>query len=280
MQRTIRNLVLGLASIASLACSAPVLAGRACEEKPMTVNTLRQGLALAESTRQALEQGGAQVYVLARAGQDLRRFGLDWSHLGFAYAANAPTGNTAGNTAGGGAGERQWRVVHKLNDCGSDQAAVYRQGLAEFFNDGPWRHEALLLPLKPAAADKLLTVLANDRQAVTLHEPAYSVVAYPWSQKYQQSNQWAIETLAYAVSPGIRDRQRAQAWLLFNGYQPTVLNLGAFERLGARMTRANVAFDDHPNRKRFSDHIETVTVESVVHWLQSAGLAEPPTRIR
>ncbi len=263
MSKPLRRFILGLAALLSIACSAPALAGRACEEKPMTVSTLRQGLALAESTRQALDQGGARVYVLARAGQDLRRFGLNWSHLGFVYAAQG-----------------QWRVVHKLNDCGSDQAAVYRQGLAEFFNDGPWRYEAMLVPLKPDVADQLLTALGDNRRMLALHEPAYSVVAYPWAQKYQQSNQWALETLAAALSPGIRDRQRAQAWLLFNGYQPTVLNLGTFERLGARMTRANVAFDDHPNRKRFSDHIETVTVESVVNWLQSAGLADAPTRIR
>ena len=34
------------------------------------------------------------------------------------------------------------------------------------------------------------------------------------------------------------------------------------------MTAANVAFDDHPDDKRFSDRIETVTVDSVFAWLQ------------
>jgi hypothetical protein len=36
-----------------------------------------------------------------------------------------------------------------------------------------------------------------------------------------------------------------------------------------------VAFDDHPNDKRYSDRIETVTVDSVFEWLARAGLAGP-----
>lgn len=48
--------------------------------------------------------------------------------------------------------------------------------------------------------------------------------------------------------------------------------LAALSRLGGRLTAANVAFDDHLNDKRFSDRIETVTVDSVFAWLQRAGL--------
>jgi hypothetical protein len=40
---------------------------------------------LAERTARRLDASGAQVVVLARAGQDLGRYGLSWSHMGFAY---------------------------------------------------------------------------------------------------------------------------------------------------------------------------------------------------
>ena len=43
---------------------------------------------------------------------------------------------------------------------------------------------------------------------------------------------------------------------------------------------ANVAFDDHPNDKRFSDRIETVTVDSVFAWLNRSGLGGPVQVIR
>ena len=71
---------------------------------------------------------------------------------------------------------------------------------------------------------------------------------------------------------GVRYSHLGLAWQQFKGYQPTVLKLGPVTRLGGRMTAANVAFDDHPNAKRFSDRIETVTVDSVFAWLQRAQL--------
>jgi hypothetical protein len=42
------------------------------------------------------------------------------------------------------------------------------------------------------------------------------------------------------------------------------------------MTVANIDFDDHPNDRRFSDHIETVTVDSVFAWMPRAGLTQQP----
>ena len=43
---------------------------------------------------------------------------------------------------------------------------------------------------------------------------------------------------------------------------------------------ANVAFDDHPNEKRFGDRIETVTVDSVFAWLSRSTLGGPVEVIR
>ena len=106
------------------------------------------------------------------------------------------------------------------------------------------------------------------------------MLAYPWAQTYQQSNQWAIETLAGAAEPAASSRRQAQAWLQLRGYEPTTLRLGAMTRLGARATPANIAFDDHPNDKRFSDRIETVTVDSVFAWLQRSGLGTAPVTVR
>jgi hypothetical protein len=59
--------------------------------------------------------------------------------------------------------------------------------------------------------------------------------------------------------------------------QPSWQSLG---KLGARMTTANVAFDDHPNEKRFADCIETVMVDSVFEWLQRSGLGASLQAIR
>ena len=260
-----------MAAIASVLAFAALplaaLAGRPCDTQQTTAQEVTQGMALAEATARALDRSGAQVVVLARAGQDLSKYQLRWSHIGFAYRS------------GDGAGS-YWRVVHKLNHCGTAEGAVYRQGLGEFFLDRPHRYEAAYVVLSPEVQARLLPVLQSNAEVARWHEPRYSMVAYPWAQRYQQSNQWVIETMAGAMdSVAARNREQAQAWLGAKGYEPHALRLGALTRLGARVGMAHVAFDDHPNHKRFADRIETVTADSVFEWLARSGFGESAPKI-
>lgn len=242
-------------------------AGRSCEQRPLTPQTLTQGLELAQRTAQALDaefaRSGARVVVLGRAGQDLGKYQLRYSHLGWAY-----------KTA-----EGPWRVLHKLNQCGTADGSIYRQGLGEFFLDDLWRHEAVWSVPAPHLQAPLYALLNDRGRSLRLHERDYNMVAYAWGTRYQQSNQWAIETMAIAAEPGVTTRAHAQAWLGFKGYQPSTLRLGPLTRLGASAGSAHIRFDDHPNDKRFSDRIETVTVDSVLDWLARSGLGSAPQRI-
>lgn len=255
-------------------CLGPALvhAGRTCEAKPAQAQSIERAMNLAVTTARALDATGAQVVVLARVGQDLRKYGLRYSHLGLAYLEQPSVPET------GVPG--RWRVVHKLNQCGSALADVYRQGLGEFFMDDLFDYEAGVAVLSPKVQAKLLPFLKDDQRLLQLHQPAYNMLAYPWSQRYQQSNQWALETLALSLYPASRDRERVQAWLKLGGYEPTTLNIGAFTRLGARAGTANIAFDDHPNDKRYADRIETVTVDSVFQWLRRSSFAASTLKIR
>lgn len=241
-------------------------AGRSCETVKPSTAVIVKGMQLAERTAQELDASGARVVVLARAGQDLSKYGLRYSHLGFAYKTEAGP----------------WRVVHKLNQCGTAEAAVYRQGLGEFFLDDLWRYEAAWVVPTPQVQTQLLAMLNDSPARITrLHAAPYSIVSYAWGQKYQQSNQWAIETLAAAMEPAtIGNRAQAQSWMQARGYVPTTLKLGPLTRLGGRVSSANIAFDDHPNEKRFSDRIETVTVDSVFSWMPRAGLGFAPVMLK
>jgi len=252
-----------LAALALAACMTLAHAGRSCEPRPPEARNVARAMVLAEHTARMLDASGAQVVVLARAGQDLSTYGLRYSHLGLAYRD----------------GDR-WRVAHKLNQCGSAVAAIYRQGLGEFFLDDLHEYQAGVVLLRPDVQAALWPALQDNQRLAQLHTPRYNMVAYPWAERYQQSNQWAIETLAMAVDANATSRSRAQAWLQLQGYQPSTLHISAFKRLGARMTAANVAFDDHPNDKRFSDRIETVTVDSVFAWLNRSGLGGPVQVVR
>lgn len=257
-----KALVLALGT-AMLAWAGSAQAGRSCENKPLTADVMAKGLNLALRTSQALDaefkKNGTQVVLLARQGQDLSKYELQYSHYGWAYKS----------------AEGPWRVAHKLNECGTAGGHVYRQGLGEFFLDDLWRYEAVIQVPTPAVQQALLKFLTAPTVLRLQSEP-YSMISYAWGLKYQQSNQWATETLAAAMEPAaIQNRAQAQTWLQARGYEPSTLIIRAFSRLGGRMTAANIAFDDHPNDKRYASRIETVTVDSVTQWLQRAQLAAP-----
>ncbi len=255
--------------IAAWTVVAPVAAhaGQACEEKPLDTASVVRGMQLADRVRQRLDATGAEVVLLARAGQDLSRWQLQWSHLGFAYRDSS--------------GDKPvWRVAHKLNHCGTANGALYRQGLGEFFLDRPHRYQAAYVVLAPPVQAALKPMLFDNFRVTAMNTPTYNMVAYPWSTRYQQSNQWAIETLAAAMHPNVSSRSDAQRWLMARGYDPSVLTIDAMTRLGARVGSAHIAFDDHPFGRRMSDRIETVTVDSVFAWLPRAGLGDGAVIVR
>ncbi|GAB1386178.1 hypothetical protein MASR1M59_13260 [Melaminivora sp.] len=245
-----------IAALTTVTLATPAWAGRSCQARRLDAQAIERGMALASQTAAAFDASGAQVLLLARAGQDLTRYGLRWSHMGWAW--RTPDGH--------------WRVTHKLNDCGSAQGHLWRQGLGEFFLDDPWRYEAVWAVPSPALQAGLAALLHSQADSRRLQHVPYSMVSYAWGLRYQQSNQWAIETLAAALQPqAVHGRAQAQQWLRAQGYQPGRLTLGPLTRLGAQLSQANLAFDDHPMAQRLAGQIDTVTVDSVLAWLQQTG---------
>jgi len=187
-------------------------------------------------------------------GQDLSRFGLKHSHAAFVWRDH-PMG--------------RWAVVHLLNECGTDRSHLQDEGLGTFFLD-VYRPEALVMVPSESLQARLVRVLGSDL-AGRLHEPRYNMVSYPFSPKYQNSNQWLLEVFAAANAGDISvsSRQQAVDWLKAAGYRPSTIELGTFTRLGGRLFRANVVFDDHPFGRRLAGHIDTTTVASVVSFIRS-----------
>ncbi len=242
-----------LACAALLAAMNGVEAGQACEEKPVTAQEMRQAFGLALKVRESLDASGAEVALLARVGQDLSKYGLRYSHLAFVWRDH-PHG--------------RWLGVHLLNECGTAHSTLYNQGLANFFADDMHAWEAMIV-LPSAALQAGLAAELGSTRPLALHQPAYNMLAYPFSTRYQNSNQWVLEVLAdaetQASSPG---RAGSQAWLAAEAYRPDTLRLPSLTRLGGRLFRANVAFDDHPFERRMSGRIDVVSVESVVAFLE------------
>jgi hypothetical protein len=252
-----RRLVLAIA-LAALPFVA--YGGQPCRERLPTPDEVRSGLALAAAVHATLDD--AKLAIVARVGRDLSRYGLRYSHVGIAWRGH-PRG--------------AWTVVELLNDCGSAQSALYDDGLGTFFLDDLFAYEARVLVPSPAAQHRIASVLARGGGA-RLHEARYNLVAYPFSTRYQNSNQWVLETLAAALAEQpIERRADAQAWLRRTGFTPTTLHIPALERFGAEVARANIAFDDHPLARRMAGEIDVVSAESALAFLR---LVDPDTTER
>ena len=160
-------------------------------------------------------------------------------------------------------------MVHELNECGTAQSSLYNEGLGNFFMDDLFMYETLILVPGQDTQQQLARLLTSNTPK-RLHEAHYNMLAYPFSTKYQNSNQWVLETLAAASNePGkIETRTEAQAWLRSASYAPQTLSIPAATRLGARMFRANIAFDDHPFERRMTRQIDVVTVDSIVRFMR------------
>ncbi|WP_090435363.1 DUF2145 domain-containing protein [Duganella sp. CF458] len=241
----------------SLACTmaGAAHAGQHCENKPLALDEVERSLDLAQRSMQKLDASGAQVAIIARAGQDLSKYGLRYSHVGLAWRDH-PAG--------------RWVVVQLLNDCGTAHSALYNDGLGNFFLSGLHQYTSQLILPSPDVQQRLAQVLAS-RTPQRLHEPKYSMLSYAWSTRYQNSNQWVLETLAAAsAAPGrVETRAEAQKWLNDAGFRPSGIDIGLGSRVGARLFRANVAFDDHPTGPRIRGHFDTITVDEIENFVRS-----------
>jgi hypothetical protein len=235
----------GLAALAgalALATALPAHAGQGCREDPLSVDEVRQSMALAQRTFAALDASGAAVAIVVRD-----------------HAAG------------------RWTVVHELNMCGTADSDLYLDGVGNFFLTDLYRYRAQVVIPGPDVQARVAALLAG-RTARRLHEPHYNMLSYVYSTRYQNSNQWVLETLAAASAPpgAVETRAEAQSWLKGQGYRVPTVEIPAVTRLGARMFRANVAFDDHPFDRRMAGQIDTVTTEAVVGFVRGR---DPQARV-
>ena len=238
-----------------VACGNGATAGTPCDDVVASAATMQKGLELSRRVIEQLDANDVQVALIARVGQDLSKYDLRFSHLGF-VVRDHPDG--------------KWTVVHDLNQCGTAVSQLYVQGMGNFFSDDLFAYEGAIMVLPAEMQGRLQKILTSPAQIKRFHEAKYSVVAYPFSTLYQNSNQWALETMASAMAPegDVATRSEAQRWLKTSGFEPTMLKISAMTRLGGRMFKANVAFNDHPDEYRYSDRIYVVTVNSMFDFLR------------
>src|SRR5690606_2256399 len=140
---------------------------------PTTIAAMFDMAAVTADTLDALP--GVDVALAARGGQDLSKYGLRHSHLAFLLR------NDAGS----------WDVVHLLNHCKSDNSELYREGLVNLVGESAISNDLRVGIPTPAIREQLKQLLSGAApHARALHQPRYSMLAYPGSGEYQNSNQW------------------------------------------------------------------------------------------
>jgi hypothetical protein len=255
LNKPARTLIAASLCLASGAANA----GRACEETVVDPAKTQIAFDTALTLGRVLDASGQKLVILARRGQDLEKYGVTFSHA--AFAAREADG---------------WAIYHDLNVCGSALSKLFVQGLAEFLADDLISQDVAVVTPEPWLQDRLIQVLASKQEQFRMHESAYSAVAYPFALRYQNSNGWILETYARAASETLLPkREEAQGWLKSQGYTPSIIELGTLTRLGARMFKANVAFDDQPSELRWAGKITASTGDSVLRFVAKNGIKQP-----
>ena len=250
-------MIRGVLLVAMLAMP-PAHAGTACVDQAPSAESIARAAASALRVRDVLEAEDAPVALLARAGTDLSKYGLHYSHAAF-VVRDHPAG--------------RWTVVHLLNECGTDRSSLYAQGLVNYFADHLVTQDARIAWLPPELADRLARDLTGANVGA-LHDRGYNVIARPDSRRTQNSTAWILEMLAVAYLPPdvAVDRVRAQGIAEGTGHAPDRIRIPYSKRVLGGLFSANTDFTDHPVATRLSGDYPVVTVRSILRWLQANGL--------
>lgn len=215
----------GLIVAALLAGPAWAQAGslRFCDHEPrLGIGQQDQLLRFGAVVKAELERSGQPLALVARSGLDLGWFGHRYSHAGISLQAS-PNG--------------PWSVRQLYYACEEGRPRLFDQGIAGFLlgTQDPSVGYVSMVFLPPEAGQALERAALSRPQALQLLAATYSANAYPFSQRYQNCNQWVMELLAAAWGGVVLDeraaqeddppRAQAQAWLRSQGYEPTAFAL-------------------------------------------------------
>lgn len=199
-----------------------------------------------------LNRINAEVVLISRVGTNLAKYGIHYSHVGFAVK------NFSGR-------KNKWTIIHLLNNCGTRYSSIYAQGLMNYFMDDLYNMDYQITILKPILAQKLNKTLRTSLVG-KMHNRRYNMIAYPFSRSYQNSNQWVLEFIE-ATESNLTSQKMVQIELIKKGFKPSVIYTDSFSKLGATIFGSTIIFDDHPINEQSSNHYSVVTVDSIIRYL-------------
>ena len=207
-------------------------------ERSRDITALEQDrvLRFAGVVKQELERSSGKVALISRAGTDLSRFNLVYSHAGVALRDN-PGG--------------PWAVRQLYYACDDARPHIFDQGIAGFAlgADTPSKGHVSMLFLPDDDSAALEHAALDKPLALALLAGQYSANAYAFGTKYKNSNQWVAELLASAWGgPAGQQGARASAqdWLRAHDYVPGPVKVPSHFTMFAGQFVPLVHVDDHP----------------------------------
>lgn len=225
--------------------------------------------------RHAAKQG-ARAFFLARLGMPENELpkGITFTHIGLAVyseisaqnASNAPA-ETSKETSDQPQKKLYGYAIHNLYQ---DATTLNRSNLVldypmDFFAGAEKLKAGIVIPT-PKLQQKLIAALEQGRFQ-SVHIAHYSVIANPYTLKYQNCTEHMLDFLfsaIYDTADMTQIKANERAW-----FKAQRLDLSPFKQLLATTFTRDIYTLDHP------DQLETATFDTIAHFLVSNGLAQP-----
>ncbi len=221
-----------------------------------------QAAAFSKQVERDLAAKGARVAMVFRAGRmrDQLPEGIAYTHGAFWVYRDIKTAD--GGTIKG------YAVYNLYAGNGTDWSKIESRLVQDFpldFTRGSTVDDMAVIIPSPEMQRRILAVIDSPTyQAV--HNPAYSLVANPWSRKYQNCNNFMLNVIGAAIWQ-TDDPLQITANLKAH-YEPTVVKTNAVMRLFGPIADQRLRTDDQDGTVR------TATYESMAEFMRENNLLQ------
>lgn len=258
----LKRLALAIALMAGLAQPALAVGSSASDG---TIHNPERVAPFTKKVETALAEHGALVAIVARVGRDPKEMpdGITYTHVAFWVYSEMTTDD--GRKLNG-------YVAYNLyqDDDNGDRAHLVQDFPIQFFGNVAELKSGVIIPT-PELQRVLLKQITSQRYK-DLFVPDYSVVASPYSWRYQNCTNFVMANIVSAIyDTGDRDEITAH---LQSFYAAKPVPVGGVVRAFAPIFVAGFHTDDQ------SGPIRTSTFESITAFMQHYKLAEDVIEVR
>lgn len=213
----------------------------------------------AKSVEHYAAEAGARAFIIARQGRPESELpdGIRFTHTAIAIYSTVTT-----------ADGRQLKgyAIHNLYQKSDkrDESFLLQDFPVDFFWPVQSLKAGVLIPAPELQQALVALITRGDQHA--LHNPAYSVLASPYNDSYQNCTEYTLDIVNAAIYQTLDvARLKANARAHF---QATPIRENPFKLFLGGLFAADIKLGDHDAA------VETATFTSIAHYLQENGLLE------